>query len=56
MAGRHQHEWFVESAHHTSDGLVAYQRCECGHRRVAVATLRAESGREDPGPRFGTAA
>lgn len=26
----------VESAHHTSQGLVRYRRCGCGHRWVQV--------------------
>ncbi|MFC0534008.1 hypothetical protein [Phytohabitans kaempferiae] len=26
----------VESAHHTSQGLVRYRRCDCGHRWVQV--------------------
>jgi hypothetical protein len=31
----HQHRWSVESAHQVSEGLLVYQRCECGQRRIA---------------------
>ncbi|WP_345540666.1 hypothetical protein [Phytohabitans rumicis] len=27
----------TESAHHTSQGLVRYRRCACGHRWVELA-------------------
>ncbi|WP_105548872.1 hypothetical protein [Arthrobacter sp. MYb227] len=32
----HQHAWVVESAHHTSEGQVAYVRCVsgCAARRI----------------------
>lgn len=30
------HTWRIESCHRTSEGLVAYQRCRCGARRVVV--------------------
>lgn len=35
MIEKHEHRWRTESTHHTSDGLVSYQRCGCGARRVA---------------------
>jgi hypothetical protein len=31
----HRHRWVVESAHQVSEGLLVYQRCECGQRRIA---------------------
>jgi hypothetical protein len=31
----HRHRWSVESAHQVSEGLLVYQRCECGQRRIA---------------------
>ncbi|MGW5318322.1 hypothetical protein [Nocardia thailandica] len=31
------HTWRIESSHRTSEGLVVYQRCRCGARRVAAA-------------------
>jgi hypothetical protein len=31
----HRHRWSVESAHRVSEGLLVYQRCECGQRRIA---------------------
>ncbi|WP_166678608.1 hypothetical protein [Kribbella voronezhensis] len=30
----HRHRWSVESAHRVSEGLLVYQRCECGRRRI----------------------
>jgi hypothetical protein len=33
-AEAHRHRWTVESAHPVSTGLVVYQRCECGRRRI----------------------
>ncbi|WP_198676116.1 hypothetical protein [Kribbella monticola] len=33
-AEAHRHRWTVESAHQVSEGLVVYQRCECGRRRI----------------------
>lgn len=30
------HTWRIESCHRTSEGLIAYQRCRCGARRVVV--------------------
>ncbi|QNA93308.1 MULTISPECIES: hypothetical protein [unclassified Microbacterium] len=31
----HEHAWYTESRHPTSDGTVLYVRCgECGSRRV----------------------
>lgn len=32
----HRHRWTEESAHRVSDGLVIYQRCLCGRRRVTA--------------------
>ncbi|WP_336083061.1 hypothetical protein [Nocardia sp. SSK8] len=40
MTSHHTHIWRTESCHRTSDGLVAYQRCRCGVRRIAVAEPR----------------
>jgi len=31
----HRHRWSVESAHQVSEGLLVYQRCVCGQRRIA---------------------
>ncbi|WP_278262974.1 hypothetical protein [Nocardia sp. AG03] len=36
MSSHHTHTWRIESCHRTSDGLVAYQRCRCGVRRIAL--------------------
>ncbi|TDD23309.1 hypothetical protein E1218_18105 [Kribbella turkmenica] len=30
----HRHRWFVASSHQVSEGLVVYQRCDCGQWRV----------------------
>ena len=32
----HQHSWQTDSLHPTSDGLVVYQVCRCGQRRIVV--------------------
>ncbi|WP_201294770.1 MULTISPECIES: hypothetical protein [unclassified Nocardiopsis] len=37
MRTRHEHHWATESDHTTSEGVVAYQRCACGQRRVTLA-------------------
>ncbi|GAA1883863.1 hypothetical protein GCM10009715_32740 [Paeniglutamicibacter psychrophenolicus] len=36
QAPAHEHAWLVESAHNTSEGMVAYVRCVagCGARRI----------------------
>ncbi len=36
MHTRHEHRWTTESDHTTSEGVVAYQRCACGGRRVIL--------------------
>ncbi|WP_190394581.1 hypothetical protein [Nocardiopsis deserti] len=36
MRTRHEHHWTTESDHTTSEGVVAYQRCGCGGRRVIL--------------------
>ncbi|MDP0397620.1 hypothetical protein [Tsukamurella strandjordii] len=30
------HAWQTESHHPTSEGIVLYQRCACGARRIAT--------------------
>ncbi|NKY20767.1 hypothetical protein [Tsukamurella spumae] len=30
------HSWVTESHHPTSEGVVLYQRCSCGVRRIAL--------------------
>ncbi|MFB7878694.1 hypothetical protein ACFC06_25905 [Nocardia sp. NPDC056064] len=50
MSTHHAHTWRIESCHRTSDGLVTYQRCRCGVRRIAVgetAGITAELHGED---------
>ncbi|MFD6097334.1 hypothetical protein ACFVWN_14140 [Nocardiopsis flavescens] len=37
MPTEHEHHWTTESAHSTSEGLVSYQHCACGRRRVTLA-------------------
>lgn len=39
----HAHAWLTRSSHHTLDGFVRYQRCECGRWQV---TLAAEAAAE----------
>jgi hypothetical protein len=34
MSVEHLHSWTIASAHHTSNGLVTYYRCQCGRHRV----------------------
>ncbi|WP_433701442.1 hypothetical protein [Nocardiopsis sp. CA-288880] len=36
MGTRHEHLWSTESDHPTSEGVVSYQRCACGERRVTL--------------------
>lgn len=31
----------IESAHYTSDGVVRYRRCPCGHRWVELVPFAA---------------
>lgn len=31
---QHQHRWIASSSHPVSEGLVVYQRCDCGEWRV----------------------
>ncbi|WP_166665731.1 hypothetical protein [Kribbella caucasensis] len=31
----HRHRWQVASSHQVSEGMVVYQRCDCGHWRIA---------------------
>ncbi len=35
----HQHRWQLQSRHWTSEGLVGYQRCDCGGNRVVMVHL-----------------
>ncbi|MFD3509795.1 hypothetical protein [Nocardia sp. NPDC058666] len=44
------HTWQIQSRHHTSEGLVAYQRCGCGARRVVVDhhSVASEIHRDEP--------
>ncbi|MDE3724214.1 hypothetical protein PWG71_22725 [Nocardiopsis sp. N85] len=37
MRTEHEHHWITDSAHTTSEGLVAYQHCACGGRRVTLS-------------------
>jgi hypothetical protein len=37
----HHHDWQTQSSHHTLDGLVRYQHCECGRWRINVDTEAA---------------
>ncbi|MFC4376910.1 hypothetical protein ACFO5K_22735 [Nocardia halotolerans] len=52
MSRHSTHTWWIESCHRTSDGLVAYQRCRCGARRVALGGagvgITAELWGEEP--------
>jgi len=34
----HTHVWRTRSGHHTLDGFVRYQHCDCGRWRITVAT------------------
>lgn len=36
------HAWQTESHHPTSEGIVLYQRCACGARRIATVGESAE--------------
>ncbi|MFE3544348.1 hypothetical protein ACFXK0_15405 [Nocardia sp. NPDC059177] len=36
MNSHSTHIWRIESCHRTSEGLIAYQRCRCGARRVVA--------------------
>ncbi|WP_328989488.1 hypothetical protein OG394_24980 [Kribbella sp. NBC_01245] len=31
---QHRHRWIASSSHRVSEGLVVYQRCDCGEWRV----------------------
>ncbi|MEU4321460.1 hypothetical protein AB0H20_29230 [Nocardia fluminea] len=44
------HTWQIESRHRTSEGVVAYQRCRCGARRVVVdhLSVASEIHRDEP--------
>lgn len=35
----HHHEWRTDSAHPTSEGMVAYESCHCGAHRVLCGTV-----------------
>lgn len=50
------HTWWIESCHRTSEGLVAYQRCRCGARRVVVGELGGSITAELGGDGTGLAA
>ncbi|MFJ9553321.1 hypothetical protein ACIRPH_05870 [Nocardiopsis sp. NPDC101807] len=39
MGTRHEHLWSTESDHTTSEGVVSYQRCACGERRVTLVPV-----------------
>jgi hypothetical protein len=47
----HAHTWLTRSSHHTLDGLVRYQHCECGQWRVILATEAANEigATDEPG-------
>ncbi|KQY31603.1 hypothetical protein ASD42_23725 [Nocardia sp. Root136] len=50
MSSHPAHTWQIESRHRTSEGLVAYQRCRCGARRVVVdhLSVASEIHRDEP--------
>ncbi|MDO3649729.1 hypothetical protein [Nocardia mangyaensis] len=56
MSSHTTHTWRIESAHRTSEGLIAYQRCRCGARRVVVGDLGTSITAELGGPESGLAA
>ncbi|WP_280339930.1 hypothetical protein [Nocardia neocaledoniensis] len=56
MSSHTSHTWWIESCHRTSDGLVAYQRCRCGVRRVVVGDPGVSISAELRGPEHGLAA
>ncbi|NMD56050.1 MULTISPECIES: hypothetical protein [Tsukamurella] len=39
---RRIHAWETESHHPTSEGIVMYQRCACGARRIKLVGATAE--------------
>ncbi|MEV6062364.1 hypothetical protein [Nocardia asteroides] len=49
MNSHSSHTWWIESCHRTSEGLVAYQRCRCGARRVVAGDLAVGISAELPG-------
>ncbi|WP_285486127.1 hypothetical protein [Amycolatopsis taiwanensis] len=36
MHTTNEHEWITESRHFTSEGLITYERCGCGARRIVT--------------------
>ncbi|WP_166443460.1 hypothetical protein [Tsukamurella sputi] len=43
------HTWETESHHPTSEGVVMYQRCACGARRMKLVGASAEVPVSGPG-------
>jgi hypothetical protein len=33
----HDHDWRTQSDHPTSEGMVSYQSCRCGSRRILLS-------------------
>ncbi|MEE2040011.1 hypothetical protein Q8791_22600 [Nocardiopsis sp. CT-R113] len=49
MVTRHEHLWSTDSDHPTSEGVVSYQRCGCGERRVTLTpSVRLVQARPAP--------
>ena len=44
MAADNAHTWRLISEHATSEGRVAYQRCQCGSVRVVLAGRALSTG------------
>lgn len=44
------HAWETESHHPTSEGVVVYQRCPCGARRIKLVGDTAELEVSAPAP------
>lgn len=42
MTAHGVHFWRTESRHATSEGVVTYQRCACGQRRITVTGSPSE--------------
>ncbi|KAB1656269.1 hypothetical protein F8O01_10360 [Pseudoclavibacter chungangensis] len=38
------HEWLTESRHRASAGLLRYERCACGARRISVSQDAGDRG------------
>ncbi|MEQ3551020.1 hypothetical protein WIS52_11100 [Pseudonocardia nematodicida] len=47
MSAPLDHEWETVSRHRSTDGVVGYQRCRCGARRIVLTHGGVHPGPDD---------